>query len=486
MDIQQRLDESGRLVVRGPVQPPNAPIFLDSGYWLSGEDSTSLVDLFSSGGFVTGWRRGLISDAHFTNGGLFRTFGDSWLFSRGMHWDLGPSGGWPSVTKLRIVASFTKHYSLEWRQVLAGISGLDRTAAGSYGSNPCPWVMYVLDDLVKVDYRLTNNTLHQFTVPIDGAASTISVDITLDLVALHGTGSALQDNTCWPFGIGRAPAYFGSGYWGGAGYGWSDPNPADITINQFDLHLNGSASPTFKLWGGRKQTYPGGPSIPAIEASPGRYLLVGHVSQGEQDTANGVRISDLAITGAAGCPVLSIGAGLGLDLLVSRIKADGGTRFLQTTGMFVAYHMAVRDCTLSFQTDCAFWMQFASGMTIDGVEMKYQARACGEFVECRGWVRGESMLAPPGATPQKAVFVQQGGNMQYDRIVSDYEWLPGPEAFLVAKPWAHGNQFPMRSFLNGCGFGVEGISDFVVKQRPPWADPPLPYLIVVDGVPSSG
>lgn len=502
-DPQQTLDTTGRLAVeaslpaadpvwrQGTLAPP-APLFLDSGMEVYGSGRVKVSGRWerptlhchaSGGGFYVGWRRGLVPDECFA-GAKFRTLGQTFLFGRGSEWDKGPRvGGWATVRRLRIQAIFRKHYSEPWRQVLGGISGLDRVQAAGFGPNPCPYVLWVGDGFLRLYLRTNDGQQRLVQWPFDCNQTTLPVGIDVDLEALYGPGTRLMGNTLWPFGLGFCPPYCNDrGYWGTSGAGGVGHDPADVSIDKFDVFVNddGPNNPLCRLHGGRVPTYDGGPSLPLVSAGTrgvaGRHLLCVHRSQGLPDTAGGVRVRDLRIVGRPDNPVVSIGGGLGLDLTMSDVYVEGGSRGVQTTGLTVAYPVTIRDCTFTHQQDVQFWMNRASGLTLERNQTNYPGRCVAELVECKAWVRGELMLSP--AADPREIFSQYGGDVCYERITSDREWEPYSDCFVRFRPWAYADHHAGLVEVRGC-LAPHAPAALVTPKPPQYAG--IPYTVVVDG-----
>lgn len=459
-DPQQTLDTTGVLRLPAGTTTLSVPLFLDaSGSTITADDGATLECHDSGTGVVVGWKRGLVSDDHWTPAG-WRTKADAFLFSRGTEWDLGPqsgvAGAWGGVQQLKVRWSGTRN-GTTWHGVpLCGIQSNE----DGYHVSPAPWQVAV-DGSGKLMFavRTSDNVIRQWSVPLADAVTdldvTWSVDVTTGVctctlngssqtvtATLAGTGwnpaLALRPNSRFPFGVGRMPPGCAD-----SGYLWSEGVPPDLTVKVVEVTWNNGTAPNCQFYGTdpRPQTYAGGPSLPLASCHRGSSHYLFAVDYARQGTgaslAINVAVGGFKLNGRTGCPGICVGGLYGGTNLIHDIRGGGGTRFVQTMGI-LNYPLTVRDCNWKGASDRGVWLNRVSGLTLDRVGLDYCVRACGELVECYGVVRGGLIYAPPGPPAQDCVWKQVGGQVAYEYLISDYEYaVPPAMPFLDLTPFSN-------------------------------------------------
>jgi hypothetical protein len=475
-DPQQTLDETGEYLPPGeqnlwsgnsaynPYPAVVSPLFLATGQTIRGQgkEETSINLQFNASNFAfLGYPRGLIADNHWTGTG-WRTRGTAFLLGRGTEWDLGPlpnntpDRGWKTAHTFRIKFRATKNYGSNWAQPICGIQGI----GGAYGPLPRPWVFYAESGYFKLSVMLEDGTTHTIVHPTASVSdTTVDIDWTVDLQALFGSGSRLANNSIWPFGLGHCPPYGNdSGYWGTTGVDFTGGDVADFTVIELSIYLNGNTRAHASLIPAnynRVPTYSGGSSLPLIIAptdNGGTHLFIVHRSQFVSDSSYNVSISDLTINAGAANPAINIAGMLGGGLSLNNTRIVGGSRAIQTMGIFVAYPITILDSIFDHQTDCACWFSRTSGLVLDRVDCAFSFRTCAELFECAATIRGDLQLAP-GEGDQDQVYSQIGGWCKYSRIISDYESTPPYPPFLRLTPFSSETQWPTIATLDDCQVG---------------------------------
>lgn len=466
-EIQQQLDSQKVVFLPVGHHPLDVPLFLDSDTALIGPSRQEcFLDAYWAGtGIIAGWRRGLITDDHLPSN-AFRTFGDVHLFSRGTELDLGPFGkGWGSLGGLRVEYSGMTH-GADWlahnpneafEVVLAGI----QEAGVGYGPFPSPWLLW-WDNRgnLTLSLRFADGVIEHYVLPASAGDANLSVDVSVDF----GTGSAagtingksvafvtprkrLAENFDHPFQVGKGDGRCNAqGYWG--------QSQIDVTVNLVRVSYgNWTAQTSFN--GGRLQTYPGGPSLPLVQAwSSGgtRFLHMVHKSQGVLDACGNTTVRGVTIGCGASFPGVTIGSSQGA-LRFDDVAGTGGTRFVQCSGLAVAYPLSLHDIYARGQQDRQLWLWMCGGLSVMNADFGYGVRGTATLHGCVGAMT-DVFVAPPSPA-QDAVFDQQGGSMAYERVIADYEYSPSPSAVVRVTPRSYENATtPTKARLQDCDGGT--------------------------------
>jgi hypothetical protein len=444
---QQVLDETGEYIASGNDSWGDTirhPLFTSTGQIITGDGMPGTnINCFYSREFLSiGFPRGLVSDAHWVGAPfstVFRTLGDTFLFARASGFDLGPSsGGWSTVNRFRIKFKATKHYAGNWDQPLCGVQGITHSFTG--GPQPRPWVLYADAGAIKLALQLSDGSTQTVTHPTaGGTASLIDIDWDIDLVALYGSGITLKDNSLWPFGCGLCPVVGNdNGFWGATGA------PKDVSFETLKLYVNGSSSTLCEIYFQfpRPATYVGGPSIPMIigvyETAPFHLYTVFRDHFYLNSTTTNITVKDLVIHGQEKTPVINMAGMLGGGgLTIKDVRAFNGVRFLQSLGFYVNYEIVLDDVETNHNDDCGIWLKTASGCSLNRVKPQFARRTSVEMWDSYATINGDIILAPPGhPSAQNEVYSQWGGNVTYNRIISDYEppYTPPFPPFLRLRP----------------------------------------------------
>jgi hypothetical protein len=502
-ELQQQLDLDGFAVVPPGTTSLDVPLFLGGGAALVGPARQACrLEAYTAGtALVVGWRRGLVPDDHYVSGG-FRTRGTCHLFARGTELDIGPSpggraAGWSSLPSLRIEYAGTRHgptwvYHVgggtagePFEQVLAGVQSYER----GYVPTPSPWLLYwSAAGGLTLGLGLWSGRYVGVDLGGDPTQANLAVDVTADLAAglvtgtVNGTavtasipaGDRLADNFDWPFAVGRAASVCNeAGFWGSGGIG-------DVTVTKCRAS-SGSWFAEARVMDPRPGTYPGGPSLPLVAAwtsNNSRWLFAVKPAQGSGDSAGNTTVRGLRIESGTGNPLVTIGGVQG-GLVLDDVGGVGGTRFLQTTRLAVAYPLTLSDVHARGQVDRQLWLMQASNVAVRDCDLSYGGRAMATLIGCTGLI-DNVFIAPPGPPPQDVVIEQQGGVMSYHRIGADYEYTPGPVAFLRVTPRSvEAQDWPTVARVIDCG---SGEAPFLVVS-PPFAGYAGPVRVERDGLP---
>lgn len=425
--LQQVLDVEGRLTVaKGQVALPH-PLFLKSDQRIIGEGRDCELNCETAGvGFVPGWKRGLIGDEHFTPQG-FRTFGRAYPVGFGDEYQLGPVGvggsahGWKQCTRLKIRATFTKHWNGEWAPGrVVPLGGINSMGEGPWGPIPSPFVLYVYENTVVLYIRDSNGATAQYIQTINPTDATINVDFDVQIPA------GLWPNHNWVFALCRTPFMpAAGGYWGAEG------PILDMTINEFKMTQNQREISVIMQ---RVPTYEGGPSLPILRTNGGWTRGLYIWTAGSDERAETIELKDFELVGGAASPLILVGrvqGGNGLSL--ENVSLTKGMRSIQSAGIFVHYPLTLEDCLLKYANDTALWLFRASGVETNRTSFDYARRCYAHTLACQAEFDGPRMMAVPGPPAGDCAFMQEGGVVKYSQLIANYEGF-GPDAFLHLRP----------------------------------------------------
>lgn len=486
---QTELDTTGVVTLPGGNVPLDLPLFADAGTVRGGE-----VDAYHSGSaVVTSFPRGLVSDDHWAPGVGWRSRGDAYVMALGVEHDLGPhpaSGpvGWGSVPRLRVRFHGTIH-SGRWNVGDLGLCGLNDSDLG-YTPSPAPWQLTTRNGSNRIWFsiRTADSVVRHWHAPYDPMAATLDVafDLTLatgvcvcrvngNAVAVDASGAGvgfgpnmrLMPNWHVPFGVLRLPP---SGGWP-AGYLFCPAPVPDVTVRDVQVWVGNSADDDPDMFvaarNPRRATYPGGPSLPLMELwsrNGSRHGLVVHESQANPPSGGQVLIDGLAVNCSVPNPVFLLGPSFGRRGVHLRgVTVTGGTRAVQGTGTFASYPMAFSNCLFEQSKDCGIWLYRCAEVNLDRVFIQYPRRCCLDTWGCGGAWYGLTMLAPPGV-PQDSVIKQTGGDWVYERVLSNYEYLPAAGSFVDFTPWSP-DGFPSAARVVDCGSREITVDVRVRKAR---------------------
>lgn len=484
-ELQQRID-SGVYRVPNGTHSLDRPLFLNTagaGVW-GWMDGHTILDCSASGiGIIAGWRRGLVSDDHYTGAG-FRTFGDTHLFSKGTTFDLGPTywiadRGWEGETLLTIKAGFTLHDGQPWNVTaggnftsLCGIhSGEDGTWPAPHPARPSPWALWWETSGLHLGLKTSDGINRRFLIPANASNPVLDLEVTVDLTA--GTVTALVNGETVTVGLSNAGVNWGLGLmlagnddlapfclgrldpWCNS-EGWWGSDTRDMTIRRFELTAgNTNANCRVELTAPRPSTYVGGPSLPLVTAwsqRGTRYLLAVHSSQGVPDSIGGVVIRDMEILGNTTDPVILMG-GIQGGIRLERCLIQYGSRALANTDLAVTYPVFLVDCVLQHQRDRNLYLRRVSTMAMDRCELKYATRTAATLIQVGASLR-DIFIAPPGPPAQDVVFDQKGGVVSYQNVGADYEYEPAPVLVSVQPYSVESPTWETLAGLDRCGAGA--------------------------------
>lgn len=481
MTAQEQLDNSG--YHRFEAELP-APLFVDSNSLVEGGGPVNC-----STAIVTGWRRGLVNESHFTPDG-FRTHNDTYLFARGTEWDLGPRCSWATVRQLTIKIDVTSHNS--WGHNTIPLGGMQ--GEGHYDPHPSPWLLSIINGKVLFSIGTEVDEYNFFgTIPI--LTARLLIEATADLetgqitVKVNGQtlvinqslppNSKLKANATAPFSLGRIDPFFNSG-------GYFDTVTRDLTFHSVYVFDQAGYFCEYNNQYLRVPTYNGGPSLPLQRCwtrNGGKFLYCVHKSQGVADANGHVRFKDLHINGITSEPAIVIGATFG-PMTFDNIRIHKGTRGIQAQGFPVIYPLRIRDCTFQSQADSSIFLM-RSMVVIRDTLIQYARRFGFVLLGCQGEIDW-SLFAPGGSSANppsqaEAVVLQRGGTMHYNQIKADYEEPTRPDyAFVKVVPTTYDHAgFSTEAYLTNCfsGYDYTGLMTEVSPRMPGYTAP-----IIINGV----
>lgn len=429
---------------------PRSPLFVDSDSRVRGCDVGSVLQAQQAGpGVIAGWPRGHIPDSHYTPAG-FRTNGVSSLWCVGDAWSLGPGvGGWAAVRRLTVQVGFTLHDGTDWHGIgLCGVQGPNNYC------NPQPWQLYCADGKVWFAIR-TAAGVFQFGFVIPVGATEIDATFDADLVTgavsgtlgaptlMHGPlpqNSYLAGNAEHGFSVGRLTPFAGStGYFADA--------YRDLTVRDIRVNYNGVEACRYYP-GTRRQTYPGGLSLPLAAQWPGRHFLSHHKDQPQ--FAAGIELDGIQIVAWPFSPGIAF-AGISGGLSIDGCRVSGGTRAVTSLESAVAYPLHIRGGRFEGQSDCGVFLYRAGYGTIRDVQIAYARRCSLHLIGCHLSVSG-TMEAPPGV-PAECFARQSGGQVEYNGCGGDYESAHGGYRMFRIEPasWDF-PWFPTETKIDKCFF----------------------------------
>lgn len=461
---QAELDAEGSYVFPRGVVQPEVPVFLDSGYEVSGAPGAVVHAHGLGTPFAIGWPRGLVPDDHWTPEG-WRSRGVAYLTARGSNWDGGvhytPAPRWANGKVFRAEFAGRKHVP-SWNGV--PLAGCQSDELG-YADSPDPWHLVCYDGRAWLHLRTADGVVRKWSVQIDPSADLLDVAVAVDLTTgaatatLGGTPAAvdasqagtgfgaatrLRDNTHAPFCVLHLVPHQH-----GRGFKWAEQATIpDVTVARVALALDGVPLAEFVGTDPRPQTYPGGPSLPLARCrGDTTFLWAVHTSQWEPQGARDVVLRDLRVSVRPANPAVQVGGVFGgSGARLERLRIDNGSRGVQTHG-FMLYPLTIRDCHFIYQSEYGLWLYRGCGMTLECNQIDYPRRAPVHLRDCWGEVRG-SVLYAPAYAGETCVAEQYGGQVNYQGHTADYEYGDRPP-FLSLVPWSN-EGFDTTARLTSC------------------------------------
>lgn len=383
---------------------------------------------------VMGWPRGLVSDAHFPANG-YRTLADSALSCRGTPFDIGPPGGWSSLTTFALGVTAVRP-SGNWRLPTdTGVCGVQAFNEG-FTCRPSPYTLTVVgtdvSPLLRLSLRLKSNVIYHFTVPmplgvtldcdwdVDLANGVVTATIALQAVAVTGTlpaNSSLHDNYRYAFAVGRL-----AGLGNETGYYLANPL-YDATFTRLKVSGSGGFAASMQFSLGRWATYAGGPSLPLLHAMSNGGPVAVFVVAAAQFVGNGGELRNVTIKGAPGNPNVALGGFLN-GALIADCVLTGGTRGVTSENVAVTYPVTVRDCTFMQHTDMHLYLCHIAHMVLMRMTMGYAGRRDAVLDNVVG-VLADVFSSTPSDTSAECV-TQHGGNLTVVRYRGDNEGASPP------------------------------------------------------------
>lgn len=474
--IQMALDRDSFASPRGG-QSIETPIFMDrAGMFLAGP--AVLNTYAAKTGIVIGWRRGLISDDHYTPSG-YRTMGDSHLVVVGTEADLGPKCRWSNVKSTLEVTLEVQRHTPDWR-FSVGLQGVQALppSGGTYRPYPSPWfLMLGWDGFVVFGIRLTDGVVRLFRTPLDPASDTFFGIVTLDMatgvVTLQSSPNSkpamtpfynanwgfpetpwpanakLADNVEYPLCLGRIPPTpNANGYFG------AEAARPDCTIRRFRIlsdnaNLLGQLHPT----GPRPVSYAGAPSLPIVPFQGSGICLAVHKDQGVPDSVGDITVRDLNLHGGGSFhPGITLGAFQG-RVLLENLSLAGLTRGVQSSQLAVQYPLKIRGLTTKYMQDTSVFLVRGYRTSIEEASL-YGSRVALDLRGCTGSVRDVFVVPEDSRTGYDVL--QHGGDVTWERVMGDYEW-PTTIRCIGVQPHGHESaKDDTRTRIIDCSNGRDG------------------------------
>lgn len=481
-EIQQQIDTTGIVRLPDNACSLTVPVFV------AGNEFKPVRVIgpgrLNAGGsktaFVVGWRRDLVDDTHYVEGG-FRTKADTHLLVCGCSADLGPGGKWSSIASTFEIKFHATRHAASWTNPNGSgtpLCGIQNNREG-YRPAPSPFLLVAgWGNYIHVGVRLSDNAVRMFRVPFDPLTETIDAVVKIDLAAkqvkltLNGAaevvmsqwidpywapggawpdGARLMDNSMWPLTVGWLRAN-GGGYWGAEGV------KPDMTV--WKVKLSNGAQTFGELNPGtpRPVSYTGAPSLPLVGWGGDGICLAVHSSQGVPDSAQDVILRDFKIEGGQGSAIY-VGAAMG-PVMFDSLRIVNGARGINCTGLAVTYKMTVRDLWTEYLTDTSFFGG-GFGLTIDGGYLV--GSRCGLDLVGGGVVR--DVFVRPSSVAVGQVLVR-GGKSRITNLIGDFE-TPTEVPAVAIQPWgAESDSDETEVHLSNVSNGWDGSNTHKVLPRP--------------------
>ena len=500
-EIQQSLDTNKECELPAGVHSLPTPLFLDADTLLCGRGRLSTQPNSCGTGVVVGWKRGLISDDHWTATGYRTTPGGdqskaSHLWVRGSAADLGPNCKWSSITNTFTLRISVYNNESTWAGVNGKVPlcGINASNFG-YSVQPYPYVTWTQNGDVYFAIRLQDDAVRIYKTPQDVSNPNLDVTWTVPLdtgivtAAINGqpavtagtygahpawpNNARLMDNSRWPLGIGRMPPTPNAN-----GYCFAEGPWPDLTIREFEVFANGlkisKLWPTYLCY----PTYDGGPRLPIVHLQgQGCPMFAVHKSQGASvDSVGGAWIDGIEIYGnGQSGPAINLGAVEG-GLKITNTRIEGCARGVQNTGLAVTFPVTMDGIHLGHALDAGLWLLRAI-FTLDRSQMNYCARVGLDLIGCSGSAR-DVFMSPGGY--QALMALQSGGAITYERLLRDSETMPAAPCIAIEPATWDLTTDLTTARVRDCtgGRDVNGVYPAVIQKLPKAFG--YPYDAVID------
>lgn len=428
LDTDKRIDLTGDVTLTRPlwVRDPDHDLLIQgNGYTLTGR-------------LIVGWDRTAVPDGHWTGG--FRTkHNDAYAHAVGLGgglWDTGltPGGGWPSLTRFRVVVQATMHDGDWQNRTICGINAFEY-ATHALQPNPSPWVLYTTDTELRLVVRLRDAGVVTFsTTAVDLTQSFLEVYLDLYFETgvteyivwtpggyvngnMSGTlpvGDRLVENWLWHFAVGRIEHAINTvGSWGGDRY------DATFTFVGIYNQDGGMVSSDFSRQAAGEPLLDGG-LMAVFGGTPPFYEDAQWVS----DMSRVVRVENLLIKPpSTQLPAVLLGS-CQHDTTFEYLRVRNASRAITTSSLAVVFPVRVYGGVFEHLSDCAFHFFRASSLSINQVKVAYPGRRIASLWGCAGEVN--LPMVTPGGPPAPRQWLVYGHYTAFHHTNSDFEYDTDP------------------------------------------------------------